>query len=122
MQTKCGISCKSWINYKQPESRTLETKTWVLVVAHVSCQYTSMASAPHLEACRQYSTVETKEPLEITMEDVIDGWKEALLMMKTGDKWRLVIPPALAYGEQGYGPVPPSAVLVFDLELLDVPK
>ena len=40
--------------------------------------------------------------------------------MKVGDKWRLFVPSALAYGEAGFGPVPPNAVLIFDLELLDV--
>lgn len=66
------------------------------------------------------STLESNMPLEISMEEVIDGWKEALLVMKAGDKWRLFVPSALAYGEQGFGPVPPNAVLIFDLELLEV--
>lgn len=43
-------------------------------------------------------------------------------MMKVGDKWRLFIPPSLAYGDMGQGPVPPHATLIFELELLDIVK
>lgn len=52
----------------------------------------------------------------------IDGWKEALSLMKVGDKFEVVIPPALGYGEQGTpgGPIPPNAVLVFEIELLGI--
>ena len=43
-------------------------------------------------------------------------------MMKVGDKWQLVIPPKLAYGEQGPGPIGPNSVLIFDVELLGIEK
>jgi FKBP-type peptidyl-prolyl cis-trans isomerase len=49
---------------------------------------------------------------------LIAGFKEALLEMKAGDKWRVFIPPHLGYGSQGSGPIPPNANLVFDLEML----
>jgi cyclophilin family peptidyl-prolyl cis-trans isomerase len=49
---------------------------------------------------------------------LISGFKEALMEMKAGDKWRVFIPPHLGYGGQGNGPVPPNANLVFDLEML----
>ncbi len=48
---------------------------------------------------------------------MIAGFKEALLTMKAGDKWRLYIPPHLGYGSQGSGPIPPNSTLVFDLEM-----
>jgi FKBP-type peptidyl-prolyl cis-trans isomerase len=52
---------------------------------------------------------------------VIAGWVEALQLMKTGSKWTLYIPPALAYAENGSGPlIPPSTTLVFEVELLSV--
>jgi FKBP-type peptidyl-prolyl cis-trans isomerase len=63
-----------------------------------------------------------KDPAEFPVNRVIPGWTEALQKMKTGDKWRLYIPPHLAYGPQGPpgGPIPPFATLIFDIELLAV--
>lgn len=46
------------------------------------------------------------------------GFKEAVMEMKAGDKWRIFVPPHLGYGNQGSGPIPPNANLVFDLEML----
>ena len=54
---------------------------------------------------------------------LISGFKEALLRMKVGDKIRVFVPPHLGYGEAGAGNViPPSANLVFDLEITGVEK
>ena len=52
---------------------------------------------------------------------VINGWVEALQLMKTGSKWKLFIPSTLAYGPGGYPPaIGPNAALIFDIELLTV--
>ncbi len=61
-------------------------------------------------------------PHAFAAKDVILGWKEALLIMREGDHWQLVIPPQLAYGLAGSkdGSIPPNQALVFDLQLLKV--
>jgi FKBP-type peptidyl-prolyl cis-trans isomerase len=66
------------------------------------------------------SSVDRGEPAEFGVSQVIAGWTEALQLMKAGDKWRLFIPSALAYGETGSGPIGPHSALIFDVELLEV--
>lgn len=61
-------------------------------------------------------------PSRFPVGGVIAGWTEALLRMPVGSKWRLTIPPALAYGADGTGPIPPNATLVFDVDLIDIYK
>lgn len=52
---------------------------------------------------------------------VIRGWDEGVVGMRVGGRRTLVIPPDMAYGSRGAGGViPPDAILVFDIELLDV--
>jgi peptidylprolyl isomerase len=63
----------------------------------------------------------TPADFRIGVGAVIPGWDEALMMMKVGDRWKLVIPAALGYGRQGRPPdIPGNATLIFDVELLGV--
>lgn len=69
------------------------------------------------------SSVERGEPATFPLSRVIEGWQEALTRMKVGDKWKVVIPPELGYGENGVGDaIGPNATLVFEVELLEVQK
>ncbi len=52
--------------------------------------------------------------------NVIPGWDEGIALMHKGEKAKLLIPSALAYGPSGRGSIPPYTVLWFDVELMDV--
>ncbi|MEQ9569265.1 MAG: FKBP-type peptidyl-prolyl cis-trans isomerase [Longimicrobiales bacterium] len=62
------------------------------------------------------------EPYEFELgsDEVIRGWNQGIVGMKVGGRRRLVIRPGLGYGPRGRAPrVPPDAVLIFEIQLLD---
>ncbi|MCA9368626.1 FKBP-type peptidyl-prolyl cis-trans isomerase, partial [Candidatus Kaiserbacteria bacterium] len=61
-------------------------------------------------------------PFEFTVGKgmVIEGWDKGLVGMQVGGQRALVIPPEMAYGEQGIGPIPPNSTLVFMIELVEI--
>ncbi|TVS16218.1 MAG: FKBP-type peptidyl-prolyl cis-trans isomerase [Gammaproteobacteria bacterium] len=61
------------------------------------------------------------EPAQFGVDQVIQGWQEALQLMQEGDRLRIWLPPELAYGSRGAGAdIPPNAALVFEVELIEV--
>lgn len=67
------------------------------------------------------STYKNGQPLDMDMKQVgMPGWREVIPMMKKGDKWQIFLPPEMAYGVKGQGPIGPNEVLVFDVHLLEI--
>ncbi|HEX3845970.1 MAG TPA: FKBP-type peptidyl-prolyl cis-trans isomerase [Steroidobacteraceae bacterium] len=59
-------------------------------------------------------------PMTFHVNGVIHGWQEALVLMKPGAKWRLFVPPDLAYGPVPRPGIPGGSLLTFEVELLSV--
>ena len=68
------------------------------------------------------SSVDRGTPFEtqIGMGNVIQGWDEGVIGMKTGGKRKLTIPPDMGYGDQATGSIPPNSTLIFELDLLEI--
>ncbi len=69
------------------------------------------------------SSYDRNQPIDFVLGEgkVIKGWDEGISLMQVGDKFRLIIPPDLAYGKSGAGNViPPNSTLIFDTELMSV--
>jgi FKBP-type peptidyl-prolyl cis-trans isomerase len=61
------------------------------------------------------------QPETFQVDAVVPGWSEALQLMSVGSKYRVVIPPELAYGVMGSPPdIGPNATLVFEMELISI--
>lgn len=67
------------------------------------------------------SSYERGAPAVMNLARLIPAWTEALQKMKPGDVWTLYVPPEQGYGEEGAGggEIPPNAVLIFKIELID---
>lgn len=62
------------------------------------------------------------KPTILGVNQVIQGWTEALKLMPVGSKWELYIPHDLGYGARGAGSIPAYATLIFEIDLLNIEK
>ena len=75
----------------------------------------------HIDGSRFDATDPQGEPATFPLRGVVPAWQEALPMMRVGSKWKLYVPPELAYGDAGDPPViEPNEVLIFEIELLGI--
>ena len=86
-------------------------------------QFVTVHYTGWLENSTEFDSSRRREPFSFPLGVgyVIPGWDQGLVGMRIGGKRRLTIPPELGYGASGMGSViPPNAVLVFEIELLEI--
>ncbi len=71
---------------------------------------------------KEFDSSYERDPAEFLVNEVIPGWTEGLQLMNKGARYKFYIPPYLGYGAGGVprAGIPPNAVLIFDVELLEI--
>ncbi len=68
-----------------------------------------------------FDSSQSGQPASFKVNQVIPGWQEGLKLMPVGSKWQIIIPPGLAYGQQGAGKdIGPNTTLIFEVELVGI--
>jgi FKBP-type peptidyl-prolyl cis-trans isomerase FklB len=108
------VSCESGLQYEIIQEGTGRKPG---PVSNVTCHY--HGTLP--DGTVFDSSVQRGRPATFPLNRVISGWTEALQLMPVGSKWRLFLPPHLAYGEQQVSAqIGPNSTLVFEVELLGI--
>ncbi len=61
-----------------------------------------------------------RSPAVFRVANAIEGWQQALLRMREGAKWRIYLPPYLAFGDKQVGKIPPNSVVIYEIKLLKI--
>lgn len=89
----------------------------VKMIHEVLIQYRGL----HIDGSEFVNTYTEGGPQLVSMKGVIPGWRKAMLSMSEGSKWRLYIPPHLAFTDVGDpGTIEPNETVIFELEVLEV--
>lgn len=105
------------------ELRIIDTAEGTGAVAEAGKAVTVHYTGTLFNGTKFDSSLDRNQPFTFALGSgqVIKGWDMGVAGMKVGGKRKLIIPPQLGYGERGAGGViPPNAILIFDVELLDV--
>ena len=87
-------------------------RSWDVVKVHYHGMFTDGAEFD--------SSYRRGVPSTFGVWEVIPGWAEALQLMQEGAAWRIYVPPHLAYGEEGAGPIGPNELVIFTIELIEI--
>ena len=68
------------------------------------------------------SSYDRGQPITFKLNEVIPGWSEGVMLMKSGAKYILYVPPQLGYGDNPVGPIPAGSTLIFEVELISINK
>ena len=82
----------------------------------ITCNYTGA----YIDGTEFNNSYKMGGPISFTVNGVIKGWTEALLMMPVGSKWKLYVPYTLGYGPGQYQTIPGGSALVFEIDLLAI--
>jgi FKBP-type peptidyl-prolyl cis-trans isomerase len=66
------------------------------------------------------SSVDRNKMATFKLNNLIQAWQQIVPLMVIGDKWRLVVPPSMGYGERQEGKIPRNSILIFELELIGI--
>jgi len=66
------------------------------------------------------SSVDRKKTATFKLTNLIQAWQKVVPLMVVGDKWRVVVPPSMGYGERQEGKIPSNSILIFELELIGI--
>ncbi|GAB5522571.1 MAG: FKBP-type peptidyl-prolyl cis-trans isomerase [Roseivirga sp.] len=105
------ITTASGLQYKHLQEGTGESPT---INSTVTVHYTGK----FLDGEVFDSSLNSGQPIEFPLTNVIRGWQEGVQLLKPGGKIELYVPSDIAYGPQGRPGIPPNATLIFEIELI----